>query len=162
MRRGVLLMILVAAGCAPGPASRASDTAAESVAPAPPATSPAATPPAATSPAPADTALLARLEREARALARTDGCTAAAGCQVAPVGSRPCGGPRDYVAFCATTTDTVALFAKLAELRRAEEAYNREQGMMSTCEFRAPPGVELSGGTCRAVAVGGPREPPQP
>lgn len=157
-----MLMILAAAGCAPGPASRASDTAAESVAPVPPATPLPATPPAATSPSAADTALLARLEREARALARTDGCSTAAGCQVAPLGSRPCGGPRDYVVFCATTTDTAALFAKLAELRRAEEAYNREQGMMSTCEFREPPEVELVGGTCRAVAGGGLRELPQP
>lgn len=150
-----MLMILVAAGCAPGPASRASDA---DGAPA----APHETPPAATTPSPADTALLARLEREARALARTDGCTEPAGCRVAPLGSRACGGPRGYVVYCAATTDTASLFAKLAQLRRAEEAYNREQGMMSTCEFREPPGVELSGGSCRAVSTGGVRELPQP
>lgn len=162
MRSAAVLLMLVAAGCAPGPAPRAGD-AADRGAAAPPAVPPPTTPPpTARRGSPADTALIARLEREARALARAGGCTAAASCRTAPLGSRPCGGPRDYVVYCAATTDTADLFAKLAELHRAEEAYNQEQGMMSTCEFREPPGVELSGGSCRAVSTGGLRELPQP
>jgi hypothetical protein len=94
-----------------------------------------------------------RLEAEARALARTEGCGAAAACRVAPVGWRACGGPRDYLAYCATTTDTVALFAKLDELRRAEEEMNQESGAISTCEFRMPPDTELRAGSCRAIST---------
>lgn len=93
-----------------------------------------------------------RLEREARALAPTDGCQTDADCRAAPVGDRPCGGPRTYVVYCARTTDSVALYRKLDELARAERAYNAEQGLASTCEFRMPPRVVASGGSCRAVA----------
>lgn len=92
-----------------------------------------------------------QLEADARALARTEGCSEAGACRTAPVGVRPCGGPRDYLVYCATSTDTAALFAKLAELKRVEEARNRESGMMSTCEYRLPPGTELVDGTCHAT-----------
>ena len=94
-------------------------------------------------------ARLTRLEREARALARTDGCDSVSQCRTAPLGWRSCGGPRDYVAYCAATTDTVALFRKLAELEAAEKDYNLRSGMMSTCEMRVPPRVRLRGRSCR-------------
>lgn len=119
---------------------------------APPAAAPAT--PAPSTQAPGDTGRIARLEREARALAKTGGCSSAEQCRTAPVGSRPCGGPRDYVVYCAATTDTASLFRKLEELRAAEEAYNRESGMASTCEFREPPATELVGAACRAASGG--------
>ena len=100
---------------------------------------------------PGDTATdptLRRLEREAIALARTDGCSAVDQCRSAPVGNRPCGGPRYYVPYCALTTDSTALFAKLAELARAEADYNRKNGMISTCEMRLPSPVALVRGSC--------------
>lgn len=92
-----------------------------------------------------------RLEREAHALARTDGCQNSGDCRAAPVGDRPCGGPRTYVVYCARTTDSVALYRKLDELARAERTYNAQQGLASTCEFRMPPRVVASGGSCRAA-----------
>jgi hypothetical protein len=101
-----------------------------------------------------DTGRIARLEREAYALVHTEGCTAGQ-CRSAPVGSRPCGGPRAYVVYCAATTDSAALFAKLAELARAEEEYNRRAGMASTCEMRLPPTVTVTGGRCTAGAPSG-------
>lgn len=119
----------------------------------PPAT---AEPPAGQQPSPRigfDTATdpaLRRLEREATALAKTDGCATVDQCRSAPVGSRPCGGPRFYLPYCRVTTDSAALFAKLAELARAEEDANRRSGAVSTCEFRMPPDLEIAGGTCRA------------
>jgi len=95
-----------------------------------------------------DRTRLARLEREARALARTDGCSASETCRTAPVGWRGCGGPRTYLVYCAATTDSVALYRKLDELKEAEIAYNAKSGMMSTCEMRMPPVVTASGGRC--------------
>ena len=97
-----------------------------------------------------------RLEQEARALAKTEGCTSTSACRTAPVGWRGCGGPRTYLLYCATTTDTVALFRKLKELEDAEKAYNAKSGMMSTCEFRMPPGTKLEGRSCREVPGGRP------
>jgi len=92
---------------------------------------------------------LSRLEREARALAHTGGCDSLAQCRTAPVGWRSCGGPRDYLVYCAATTDTVALFRKLAELESAEKEYNLKSGLMSTCIMRVPPRISLRGGSCR-------------
>jgi hypothetical protein len=92
---------------------------------------------------------LSRLEREARALARTDGCDSLGQCHTAPVGWRSCGGPRTYLVYCAATTDTTALFRKLAELEAAEKDYNLKSGLMSNCVVREPPQVSLRGGSCR-------------
>jgi hypothetical protein len=92
-----------------------------------------------------------RLEREARALARADGCTSGGECRAAPVGDRACGGPRTYIVYCARTTDSVALYRKLDELGRAEREFNQAQGAMSTCEFRLPPQLVAGLGTCRAA-----------
>jgi hypothetical protein len=97
---------------------------------------------------------VAQLEREARAIAKTTGCTRADECRTAPVGVRACGGPRSYIVYCAATTDTVALFRKLRELEKVEKAYNEKSGMMSTCEFRMPPRAVLSGGSCREAPAG--------
>ncbi len=104
----------------------------------------------ATGTAPSDSVTIARLDREARALARTDGCGDAGACRTAPLGHRPCGGPREYLVYCARTTDSVALFRKLDSLQRAEMARNAASGAMGTCDFREPPAVTASGGQCRA------------
>jgi hypothetical protein len=97
---------------------------------------------------------LTRLEREARVLAKTDGCSSARACRTAPVGWRGCGGPRTYLVYCAATTDTAALMKKLKELEDAEKAYNAKSGMMSTCEYRMPPSVTLAGRSCREAPSG--------
>jgi hypothetical protein len=97
-----------------------------------------------------DPARLAQLEREARALVKTTGCSSAASCRTAPLGWRGCGGPRAFLVYCPATTDSVALYRKLEELRQAEIDYNAKAGMMSTCELRLPPNVSLEGGSCTA------------
>jgi hypothetical protein len=101
-------------------------------------------------PVESDSARVVRLEREARAIAKIEGCSSADQCRTAPVGDRPCGGPRDYIVYCAVKTDTTALNRKLAELVEAERERNRKSGAMSTCEFRMPPGTGLVNGACRA------------
>jgi hypothetical protein len=90
-----------------------------------------------------------RLEREAVALAKVEGCTSGEQCRSAPVGSRGCGGPRYYLAYCPLTTDSAALFAKLAEVARAEDDYNRRNQVASTCEMRMPGQLDVAAGSCR-------------
>lgn len=94
---------------------------------------------------------LVQLEADAKALVKTDGCSATNECRTAPVGARACGGPRLYFVYCVATTDSVALFRKLDELKAAEIKFNQSVGASSTCEFRMPPAVVAQGGSCRAA-----------
>ena len=97
-----------------------------------------------------DWAGILRLEEEAKALVNATGCSAGDQCRTAPVGSRACGGPRYYLVYCSRSTDSVALFRKLAEVESAERAYNAKYQIASTCEFRMPPTVGLTAGSCQA------------
>jgi hypothetical protein len=97
-----------------------------------------------------DWAAILKLEGEAKEIAKVAGCTASSDCKTAPVGSRACGGPRYYLPYCAKTTDSVALYRKLDEVAKAEQAYNRKYNLASTCEFRMPPAVQAVGGSCVA------------
>ncbi|HEV2017113.1 MAG TPA: hypothetical protein VGQ98_02280 [Gemmatimonadaceae bacterium] len=98
----------------------------------------------------ADWAQIVALEDQAKALVKADGCSSAAQCRTAPVGSRACGGPRYYLVYCSQTTDSAALFQKLDAVASAERAYNQRYNIASTCEFRMPPTVALNGGSCQA------------
>jgi len=144
--------VLAMAACArPAPSSDAAPDAPQNPrAPVPASDTSAGVPRAAAAAGEADTTRIARLEREARAIAHAAGCTAGE-CRTAPVGVRGCGGPRTYIVYCAASTDSAALFAKLAELARAEEEYNKRSGMISTCELRTPPSTRVENGSCVAA-----------
>lgn len=96
----------------------------------------------------ADSLDLVRIEAQAKGLARTRGCKTSDQCRNAPVGVKACGGPRYYLKYCAATTDSAALFRKLAELAKAERAYNKKYNVMSTCIAIVPSPPKLQGGTC--------------
>lgn len=98
----------------------------------------------------ADWAQIVALENEAKALVQTDGCSSAWDCRTAAVGSRACGGPRYYLVYCSRTTDSTALFRKLDAVAAAEREFNSRYQIVSTCEFRLPPKVALSGSSCQA------------
>jgi len=98
----------------------------------------------------ADWAQIVALEDQAKALVKADGCSSPGECRTAAVGSRACGGPRYYLVYCSKTTDSAALFQKLDAVATAERAYNEHYQVASTCEFRMPPTVALSGGYCKA------------
>ncbi len=100
--------------------------------------------------------LVPKLESEAKSLALVAGCEDKSQCVAAPVGVRPCGGPRYYLPYCPLTTDTVALNAKLAEIAAADRAYNKKHNIAGTCDYRMPPDLALEGGKCVAVGVGQP------
>ena len=97
----------------------------------------------------ADWTAIEKLESQAKAIAKTSGCNSAAACRAAPVGSRACGGPRYYISYCSATTDSAALYRKLGEVAKAEQAYNTKYQVVSTCEYRMPPLPEFAGGSCK-------------
>ena len=98
----------------------------------------------------ADWAQIVALENEAKALVKTEGCSSIAQCRAAAVGSRACGGPRYYLVYCSLSTDSAALFRKLDAVAQAEREYNTRYHIVSTCEFRMPPTVAFTGGSCQA------------
>src|SRR5256885_2105890 len=98
----------------------------------------------------ADWAKIVAVENEAKALVKTDGCASAAQCKTAPVGLRACGGPRYYLVYCSASTDSAALYRKLDAVAAAEREYNTKYQIASTCEFRMPPQVALTGASCHA------------
>jgi len=98
----------------------------------------------------ADWAQIVALENEAKVLVKTEGCSSIAQCRTAAVGSRACGGPRYYLVYCSLSTDSAALFRKLDAVAQAEREYNTRYHIVSTCEFRMPPTVAFTGGSCQA------------
>ena len=97
------------------------------------------------------------LEDQAKALVKTDGCTSADQCRTAAVGNRACGGPRYYLVYCSRTTDSAALFARLKAVADAENEFNQRYNVVSTCEFRMPPQVAFTSGSCQAETAQTPR-----
>lgn len=98
-----------------------------------------------------DWAAIVALENEAKEIAKTSGCGTVSECRTAPVGRRACGGPRYYIPYCALTTDSVALFRKLDQVAEAEREFNRKYQVGSTCEYRMPAPLTVSGGECRMM-----------
>jgi hypothetical protein len=89
-----------------------------------------------------------RLYREAYSIARAGGCSASGDCAAMPVGSKPCGGPWEYVVYCRLTTDTTRLRTVLDELARRQREYNAASQMGSTCDMILEPPLTLRGGRC--------------
>lgn len=89
------------------------------------------------------------LSREALDLVKVDGCAKASECKVVGVGHKPCGGPREFIAYCPKKTNEKALQAKLDALARAEEAWQKEAGIKSNCALTRQPLPMLENGLCR-------------
>ena len=89
-----------------------------------------------------------RLYREAFTIARAGGCSASGDCAFMPVGSKPCGGPWEYVVYCRLTNDTTRLRTVLAELERRQREYNTKHQIGSTCDMILEPAVTVRGGRC--------------
>ena len=103
-----------------------------------------------------DRAQLDSLTTVARALARTDGCSSADGCATIALGSKACGGPREYLVYCRASTDTVTLANAVELVNRLEREFNERYQIMSDCMMLLEPGVALEGGACVAsTGLGG-------
>lgn len=106
-----------------------------------------------------DRAQLDSLNTFARELARTDGCSSADGCATIALGSKACGGPREYLVYCRASTDTVALANAVELVNRLEREFNERYQVMSDCMMLLEPGVALEGGACVASTGLGGSEP---
>jgi len=93
-----------------------------------------------------------RLTSEVRAALKAEGCSDVAACKIAGIGVRGCGGPREYVVYCETSTDKALLDQKLAAVAEHDRKTNEEDaddGFSDTCEFEPAPQVVRVDGVCR-------------
>lgn len=90
------------------------------------------------------------LASEARALANPRGCEKVEECEMAGFGHKPCGGPREYIAWCSRTTDGKTLRARLEALEKAEKAWQEEAGLKSNCGLTRQPRLRWKDGQCIA------------
>ncbi|MBI2429779.1 MAG: hypothetical protein HYV29_13490 [Ignavibacteriales bacterium] len=67
-----------------------------------------------------------------------DSCFANAKGRFIAFGSKPCGGPWEYLVYPASI-DTLRLFKMIAEYNKTESAYNKKWGVLSDCSVPAPP-----------------------
>jgi hypothetical protein len=69
-------------------------------------------------------------------------------CRLAALGVRPCGGPRTYLAYSLTETDSAALAALVRVYDQLDRERNEREGLVSTCELMLPPELALESGRC--------------
>ena len=88
----------------------------------------------------------------AREVVKINGCTRPSQCHAMPMGSRPCGGPSEFLVYCALSTDVKKLKSRVKTATDAEKALNATTQLMSICSVLPEPKVELVRGVCIAVA----------
>lgn len=93
---------------------------------------------------------LAKLEAEIRELIGEAPATDVSFCAAIAFGSKPCGGPWDYLVYSSEHTDADALKAKVDEYNRLQDRINREKGLVSDCMIVGPPEINFEGGFCVA------------
>ena len=75
-------------------------------------------------------------------------------CRTIAFGSKPCGGPQQYLIYSASTTDSAALAAAVARYNALESEINKREGRVSDCMLVSPPAVALNNGRCSAAPAG--------
>jgi hypothetical protein len=85
-------------------------------------------------------------------------CSSPAVCRTLPMGSKPCGGPRQYLVYSLAVTDSARLAADAARYNQAEAQRNREKSLVSDCSMLIQPQVSCVSRRCVAMQSEG-RQP---
>ena len=75
----------------------------------------------------------------------------AGSCRMLSLGDRPCGGPAYFLAYSVTDGDSVQVATLAGRIAEIDRRANVALGLVSTCELRLPPPVELRGGRCQSA-----------
>jgi hypothetical protein len=87
-------------------------------------------------------------------------CSAVTECRALPFGAKPCGGPRQYLIFSTTVTDSVRLASVLARYHELDARQNEELGMISDCAVVSRPPLACASDRCVAAPASGTRRKP--
>ena len=97
-----------------------------------------------------DRAQLAEMRREINALVGDAAGTSIEDCRYAGVGSKPCGGPWEFIVYSASSTDSTALAEKLTAYNAFEAEMNELYGYASDCSVPNEPVLAYRDGRCVA------------
>jgi hypothetical protein len=97
-----------------------------------------------------DAAALRELRQEIVQLIGEPRCANLVHCRVLPLGSRPCGGPAEYLAYSSITANREILEAKAYEYGFLQEEMQQTAGAVGVCEVLPEPRVACIDGRCRA------------
>ena len=97
-------------------------------------------------------------KKEIIAYVKSGTCIDNSNCQYIGLGSKPCGGPWDYL-FYSTSLDTTKLFQMITRYNSNEDSYNRNWGIISDCSvLPLPDSVKCLNGACVGYWNGTPRQ----
>ena len=97
-----------------------------------------------------DRTQLAEMRREIDALIGDAAGASIADCRYAGVGSKPCGGPWEFVIYSASSTDSTALAERLTAYNAFEAEMNERYGLASDCSVPNAPVLAYRDGRCVA------------
>lgn len=91
---------------------------------------------------------LAQLRAEVELFAKNNACAGSDNCKVMGIGSKPCGGPSEYIVYSLTSTDEKQLVSKVNEYTEFQKAYNDKNPIFSDCLVLPAPTVDCLNGVC--------------
>lgn len=75
-------------------------------------------------------------------------------CRTIAFGSKPCGGPWQYLVYSTAVSDSTRLRSLVSRYNVLEEDFNRRTGRASDCAFVMRPDTALVDGVCTAAVTG--------
>ena len=97
-----------------------------------------------------DRAQLAETRREIDALVGDAAGASIEDCRYSGLGSKPCGGPWEFIIYSASSTDSTALTEKLTAYNAFEAEMNERYGYASDCSLPNAPVLAYRDGRCVA------------
>lgn len=75
-------------------------------------------------------------------------CGGEGDCRYIAFGSKPCGGPWEYLIYSVSVTDSVELARKVNAYNDYEDMMNHKYGYFSDCGVPLPPSLSCENGVC--------------
>ena len=97
-----------------------------------------------------DRAQLMEMRREIDGLVGEAAASSISDCRYAALGSKPCGGPWEYIVYSVSSTDSTALAIRLTAYDAFEAEMNERYGYVSDCSVPAMPVLTFGDGRCIA------------
>lgn len=95
-----------------------------------------------------DRAVLEALRTDILEMIGQPSCNGDGDCRYIAFGSKPCGGPWEYLIYSSSATDSLRLAEKVAFYNDYEDMMNHKYNYVSDCEVPYPPELGCVDGVC--------------